>query len=114
MPTDYERQIQKASQQRSRPSPRKKSSGSTTSTTGGATSGKTVPQLGEQSKQSISPLKVSTDQLTNVYGKQIDLGEVERAGLTLGQIMGTEEISGYIEADYAMKYAHGKPLVTSE
>jgi hypothetical protein len=114
MPTDYERQIEKASENRSRPSPRKKSSGSTTSTTGGATSGKTVPQLGEQSKQSISPLNVSTDQLTNIYGKQINLGEVERAGLTLDPIIGIEEISEYVEADYARKYAHGKPLVTPE
>jgi hypothetical protein len=52
--------------------------------------------------------------LANVYGGKIDLGELERAGLTLGQIMETEEISGYVEADHAMKYAHGKPLVTSE
>jgi hypothetical protein len=57
---------------------------------------------------------VSTDLLTNVYGKQIDLGEVERAGLTLGQITGIEEISGFKEADYARKYAHGKSLVTQE
>ena len=60
MPADYERQIEKASEQRSRLSPRKKS-GSTTSTTCGTTSGKIVPQLGEQSKQSISLLKVSTN-----------------------------------------------------
>jgi hypothetical protein len=57
---------------------------------------------------------VSTDLLTNVYGKQIDLGEVERVGLTLDQIAGIEEISGFVEADYARKYAHGKPLVTDE
>jgi hypothetical protein len=114
MPSDYDRQIRKQRQQRSRPSPRKKSSRSTTSTTGGATRGKTVPQLGEQSKQSISPLKVSTDQLANVYGAKIDLEELDRAGLTLDQLMETEEISGYVEADLAMKYAHGKPLVTSE
>jgi len=119
MPTHYERQIQKASEQRSRPSPRKKS-GSTASTTGGTTIGKTVPQLGEQSKQSISPLKVSTNpskqliQPVDVQGNPIDLEEVEAAGLTLGQILGTEEFRRYGATEYAMQYAKGKPLVTPE
>jgi hypothetical protein len=71
MLTDYDRQIKKACEQRSRPNPRKKSG--STSTTGGTKSGKIVPQLGEQTKQSISPLKVSNDKFTDVVGDQIDL-----------------------------------------
>jgi hypothetical protein len=112
MPTDYDRQIKKACEQRSRPSPRKKSG--STATTGGTKSGKTFPQLRQQPKQSISPLKASNDKFTDVAGDQIDLEEFGRAGFTVGQILGTEEIPGFVAAELARKYVTGKPLVTPE
>jgi hypothetical protein len=85
-----------------------------TSTTDGTKSGKTVSQLAEQTKQSISPLKVRNDKIADVAGNKIDLEELDRAGLTIGQILGTEKISGFVAAELARKYVTEKPLVTPE
>ena len=112
MPTDYDQQIKKSFEQRSQPSPRKKSG--STATTSGTKSRKIVPQLGEQPKQSISPLKVSNDKFTDVASDQIDLEEFGHAGLTVGQILGTEEIPGFVAAELARKYVTGEALVTPE
>ena len=49
-----------------------------------------------------------------MQGNPIDLEEVEAAGLTLVQILGTEEFRRYGATEYAMQYAVGKPLVTPE
>jgi len=67
-------------------------------------SGKTVPQLGEQEKQSIPPLQVLP--LLPEY-------EViaKSMGMTVDQLLGKEDIP---KADLAWKFVLGQPLVRPE
>ena len=65
-------------------------------------SGKTVPQLGEQAMQSIPPLKVNTDKVTDA---------ARDIGISVDQLLGNEEVP---MADVAWQYAPGKSLVRPE
>jgi hypothetical protein len=56
---------------------------------------------------------VSNDKLTDAAGHQIDLQDFG-AGLTIGQILVTEEIPEFAAAELARKYIEGEPLVTPE
>ena len=65
-------------------------------------SGKTVPQLREQAMQSIPPLKVNTDKVTDA---------ARDIGISVDQLLGNEEVP---MADVAWQYAPGKSLVRPE
>jgi hypothetical protein len=91
-PSDYERSIRKSYQEQMQQSRRTSSN----------KSGKTVPQLGEQAMQSIPPLKVITDKVTDA---------ARDIGISVDQLLGTEEVP---VADVAWQYAPGKTLVRPE
>ena len=80
-----------------------KRSGSTSSA---ARSGKTIPQLGEQEKQSCPPLKVFPD-IANDPGVA-----AAHPGYTLADYLGDEV--QFEMAEVAYRYEHGKPLVKPE
>jgi hypothetical protein len=65
-------------------------------------SGKTIPQLGEQEKQSCPPLKVSSD-IANHPGLL--------PGTNLGDYVGDDVQFETLEAVEIFRYEHGKPLV---
>jgi hypothetical protein len=65
-------------------------------------SGKTIPQLGEQEKQSCPPLKVSSD-IANHPGLL--------PGTTLGDYVGDDVQFETAEVVKIFRYEHGKPLI---
>ena len=69
-------------------------------------SGKTIPQLGEQEKQSCPPLKVFPD-IANDPGVA-----AAHPDYTLGDYLGDEV--QFEMAEVAFRYEHGKPLVRPE
>ena len=91
-PSDYERSIRKSYQEQMQQSRHTSSN----------KSGKTVPQLGEQAMQSIPPLKVITDKVTDA---------ARDMGINVDQLLGTEEV---LMAELAWKYVPGNPLVRPE
>ena len=92
-PSDYERSISKSYHQQKKQK---------SSLTGSNKSGKTVPQLEEQAMQSIPPLKVITDKVTDT---------AKDFGISVDQLLGTEEVP---MAELAWKYVPGNPLVIPE
>jgi hypothetical protein len=70
-------------------------------------SGKKVPQLGEQEKQSLPPLNVYSDK--DVAEEYEDIAR--HFGVTVAQLMGMED---FPKADVAWKFALGEPLVRPE
>jgi hypothetical protein len=92
-PSDYERSIRKSYKEQMQQSRRTSSNNS----------GKIVPQLEEQAMQSIPPLKVITDKVTEA-AKDFGISTVD-------QLLGTEE---FPMAELAWKYVPGNPLVRPE
>ena len=66
-------------------------------------SGKRIPQLGEQEKQSCPPLKVSSDIVANHPGMV--------PGTNPGDYLGDDVIFQTAEVTKEYEYLHGKPLV---
>jgi hypothetical protein len=77
------------------------------SSSSGARSGKTIPQLGEQEKQLCPPLKVFTD-IANDPG--VAAGGL---GLTLGDYL-DDDVQFEMAEVVTFRSEHGKPLVKTE
>ena len=82
--------------------------GSRSNHSGSKKCGKTVAQLGEQTVQSIAPLKVNTEQ------QQVIITDEQRefsrdAGLTIEQFLNLDGVSGV--PDEKRKYVTGEPMV---
>jgi len=100
--SDYERSITKSYAHQQKQS----------SSSGSKTCGRTVPQLGEQTVQSIAPLKVSTEQ-QEVIITDLAREAARAAGLTVEQYLGFEQI---VAGDIIppRTYVKGEPLVNIE
>ena len=74
-----------------------------------------VPQLGQQAKQSIAPLKVLSKEVPQVL--QQDLGEAAKLaaamGVTVAELLGSQD-DKLPMADIAPTYVPGKPLVSEQ
>ena len=89
-PSDYDRSIRKLYVEQSR------------RTSSSNKRGKIVPQLGEQAMQSIPPLKVIIDKVTDA---------ARDIGISYDQLVGKEEITS---VELACKYVPGQSLIRPE
>ena len=98
--SNYERSISKSFQQKG------------SSSSGSKKCGRTIPQLGEQTVQSIALLKVSTEQ-QEVIITDLAREAARAAGLTVEQYLGFEQI---VAGDIIppRTYVKGEPLVNIE
>ena len=98
--SDYERSINKSFHQK----------GSRSSHSGSKKCGKTVAQLGEQTVQSIAPLKVNTGKQQEVTDEQIALAA--ELGFTIEEFMNQFGLPDHVFE--RRKYVPGEPMVTDE
>ena len=123
--SDYERQIRKLHRARLQ----KEASSSSSQQAAGKKCGKTVPQLGEQAAQEISPLVVPTTHERSTRAKYycVQTVSVPQQGdvviteehimqahilkISVGQLLEIEPMSPLKESEIKWKYVWGQPLV---